>query len=312
MTYKLDDTLQASRQVQLDDTIITMSQYGKNICCADSQIYSLVALKEGRITSLFPYDSDVLFPVVHAIGKDEFILVTASTQGFGIGVFISASGDPIRGTLQWPAVPIDIMFHAPYVISLLKNCTIQIHNIETQTLVQSIPVATSVEVKFMVSAAFPMDVKGASDENSNNSDEQETNAKGLIQIIIGTSQDIFGLMMLPWDTQLDQLFESNQVEEALILLGQISENEESKSQIEQRARFHARAGFHFLALGKFKKSMYHFERGDLRIKYLLWLYRLCDINFDEDTSFYAKYVKDLNSIDEISKLILIIQLPKIQ
>jgi hypothetical protein len=200
-TFTLDTNLELIRQFPIDESCIVMSQHGKNICVADLNMYSLISTTKQTITPMFPFDSSIMSPIVYAISTMEFLLVTASAQGFGIGVFISASGDPIRGTLQWPVVPISVAYQSPYIISLLKNATIQIHNIETQTLVQTITLATSVVPKFMTSVSFPMEIK----KNSGS----KANSVGTIQVLVGTSTNIFGLYMVPWDVQLQQLFESN-------------------------------------------------------------------------------------------------------
>ena len=93
-------------------------------------------------------------PSITVIGPNEF-LILSWTGTSTLGVFISADGDPVRGTLQWPSHPRSICqfrvvrFRAysltcllgldyPYVVSLLPNNTIEIHSVETQDIVQVI------------------------------------------------------------------------------------------------------------------------------------------------------------------------------
>ncbi|KAJ7927508.1 hypothetical protein B0H13DRAFT_2653488 [Mycena leptocephala] len=56
-----------------------------------------------------------------------------------LGVFVSGGGDPVRGTLEWPAHPRAVVFDYPYVAALLPNRTVEIHSIESQSIVQVLP-----------------------------------------------------------------------------------------------------------------------------------------------------------------------------
>lgn len=48
-----------------------------------------------------------------------------------IGQFISSTGDPVRGLLQWQNFPRAIGVEFPYVVALLRNNIIEVHNINT-------------------------------------------------------------------------------------------------------------------------------------------------------------------------------------
>lgn len=88
---------------------------------------------------------------------------------------------------------------------------------------QSIDLPTTQPPKFLTLASYPMDLNSETDGN--------TEYGGAVQVIIGTATDILGLMMLPWDVQLEELFESNQIEEAVVLLDKMSNGEESLAQV---------------------------------------------------------------------------------
>src|SRR6266498_3607714 len=59
-----------------------------------------------------------------------------------IGQFFSSTGDPVRGILQWNSFPRAISVEFPYVVALLRNNVIEIHNIHEQRLVQHIPLSS--------------------------------------------------------------------------------------------------------------------------------------------------------------------------
>ncbi|KAJ3259099.1 transforming growth factor, beta receptor associated protein 1 [Boothiomyces macroporosus] len=278
--FELDEKLNLKKNIPMEGGAVMLSQFWGNICAADTKVYNLVSLKTNKITPLFPYDSDVLAPIVINISENEFLLVTASAQGFGIGVFISSNGDPIRGTLQWPVVPISI---------------VQIHNLETQSLVQSIDLPTTQPPKFLTLASYPMDLNSETDGN--------TEYGGAVQVIIGTATDILGLMMLPWDVQLEELFESNQIEEAVVLLDKMSNGEESLAQLQRRAQFHIRAAFYYLENVNFDKAVDHFRRGNTDPRLLISLYDIKPEKklLEEIDSPLVELVKKLESIDSIIK-----------
>lgn len=187
------------------------------LCFADSKSYHLASLKSEAIVPLFPYDASYMNPNIYCIEKKEFLLVTGSAQGFGIGVFVSAKGEPIRGTLQWPTIPISVVSYDSFVIALLKNSTVQIHDITTQSLVQSITLPCATVPKFLKCTSFPLSLRGE--------------GSGEVNIIIGTNTEIFGLRMMPWDSQLLELFESNQISQALNLLAKLEDDDAAEIQV---------------------------------------------------------------------------------
>jgi hypothetical protein len=66
-------------------------------------------------------------------------LILSWTGASTLGVFVSGGGDPVRGTLEWPAHPRAVVFDYPYVAALLPNRTVEIHSIESQSIVQVLP-----------------------------------------------------------------------------------------------------------------------------------------------------------------------------
>lgn len=99
-----------------------------------------------------------LRPHIVAIGDSEFLLVSWTGEN-ALGVFVKGDGDPSRGTLEWPSYPISICessshhvsgrradpnagFDYPHITALLQNHSVEIHNVDTQSLVQIIPPPT--------------------------------------------------------------------------------------------------------------------------------------------------------------------------
>ena len=83
---------------------------GWSLCIADQTNYNLVDLE---LASLFPIlplsqaEEPASFVVKLSItvrGPNEF-LILSWTGTSTLGLFITADGDPVRGTLQWPSHP---------------------------------------------------------------------------------------------------------------------------------------------------------------------------------------------------------------
>ena len=128
------------------------------LCLADHQIYKLVNLKQSVVLPLIPVPqvpvvSSSLMgsathpcPLITVVKKDEFLVVSGNAES-QIGIFVNANGDAIRGTLQWSSYPKALCVEFPYVAALLRNHTIEIHNILDQTLLQTMPLDPSIEAK---------------------------------------------------------------------------------------------------------------------------------------------------------------------
>jgi hypothetical protein len=92
--------------------------------------------------------------MIQVVPEEEFLILSWTGAGT-MGVFINLHGDPVRGTLQWPSHPLSVcssspsphLFAAdcftaleyPYVTALLPDQTIEVHNVESQEIVQTVP-----------------------------------------------------------------------------------------------------------------------------------------------------------------------------
>ncbi|KAF5356987.1 hypothetical protein D9756_006358 [Leucocoprinus leucothites] len=105
---------------------------GHALCYADNEYYNMVDLEQASLYQLLPLRQVVeetpweVKPVIEVIGENEF-LILSWTGASALGVFITGDGDPVRG------------LDYPYVTSLLPNETIEVHSVETQSIVQVVP-----------------------------------------------------------------------------------------------------------------------------------------------------------------------------
>ncbi|KAJ7754481.1 hypothetical protein B0H16DRAFT_1316315 [Mycena metata] len=139
------DRLFYQKEVPLPNGAVLARRSGQFLCIADKQQYGVIDLANASLTPLMPVSQvfDEPFagrPGICVTGDNpaEFLILSwngAST----IGIFVTGQGDPVRGTLEWPAHPRAVVFDYPYIATLLPNRTVEIHSIETHSIVQVVP-----------------------------------------------------------------------------------------------------------------------------------------------------------------------------
>jgi vacuolar protein sorting-associated protein 3 len=90
-------------------TSVTMCRRtGRYLCYADAENYNVVDLESGQLLPLMPITQAPvpipLRPSITPVGAAEF-LILSWTGVSALGVFITGTGEPVRGTLEWPAYP---------------------------------------------------------------------------------------------------------------------------------------------------------------------------------------------------------------
>ncbi|OMJ24849.1 Vacuolar protein sorting-associated protein 3 [Smittium culicis] len=76
-------------------------------------------------------------PRVGVVGKNEFIILTISSEEVGsLGVIVGVNGDARRGTLQFPEHPRSFIYDSPYIIALFSDGRAEFHNTHTSEVVE--------------------------------------------------------------------------------------------------------------------------------------------------------------------------------
>ncbi|KAI0754156.1 hypothetical protein C8Q80DRAFT_1216334 [Daedaleopsis nitida] len=141
--YSLRERLFFQKEIPLPSGGMFARRSGKYLCVADKEFYNMVDLAAASLFQMLPIsqapDTTVAVkPSITVISENEFLILSwmgAST----LGVFITGDGDPVRGTLEWPSHPEAVSLDYPYITTLLPNGTIEIHSVETQSIVQVVP-----------------------------------------------------------------------------------------------------------------------------------------------------------------------------
>ncbi|CAO3595317.1 unnamed protein product [Absidia cylindrospora] len=165
--YKMGEFLHMKKEIPLHDGAIFVIRYNRNLCLADYNQYKLIHVDPINTIPLIPTPQEpaspstsssgmlinntplVPRPVAAVIKSDEFLMVSGSASNQTIGIFLDARGNAIRGTMQWSSYPKSICVEYPYIAALLRNNTIEIHNINNQQLLQIITLDPGVEPRGM-------------------------------------------------------------------------------------------------------------------------------------------------------------------
>ncbi|KAG2737987.1 hypothetical protein P692DRAFT_20842227 [Suillus brevipes Sb2] len=143
-TYSLsEEKLTFTREIPFRSGALLARRSGHHLCIATADIYSVIDLATAQMFELLPVTqvegtAGTIKPHILVISPSEFLLLSW-TGGSTLGLFITGDGDPVRGTLEWPAHPVSVCLDYPYLTTLLPNSTIEVHSIETQAIIQVLP-----------------------------------------------------------------------------------------------------------------------------------------------------------------------------
>lgn len=128
---------------------MAVKRAGSNICIANTEQYSIIDTKASTVLPVHPISVDSVtkvLPQIFVAGRDEYFCVTYNAPS-SIGTFINSSGDPCRSPMtEWVGHPESVCIDEDLLISSMPNCQVQVHNISTQDLSQTIKLSSSATV----------------------------------------------------------------------------------------------------------------------------------------------------------------------
>lgn len=156
------------QEIPLPNGATTASRTRTTLCIAESvdKLYNMIDLENAQLWPLLPYsqidpsvaDFDVTPSIAVVPGEREF-LVTSYTGTGTIGIFLTAAGDPTRGTLEWESHPIAITLEAEFIIALCLDNTVVIHSInQTDKALQIINLPQGFEALGVVSSPYGISI----------------------------------------------------------------------------------------------------------------------------------------------------------
>ncbi|KAI8053065.1 hypothetical protein BDF22DRAFT_776430 [Syncephalis plumigaleata] len=237
--YRLSMDLVMVKEFTLSDSVSILCMAGNSICFADNNDYFLMDMERGEVVPIMPITqsasrdtsnrslSGTTKPIITSINDAEYLLTSAATStyilynynyNYYLGIFISSSGEPTRGTLEWPSYPRSIVYNSPYIITLLRNNTITVHQMDQQRLIQTIDVKQPQPRSLLFSPGMIMSHTNLARKLAR-PDRDATDAASTCERLFFVGPDIVtALVTESIIEQVDHYLDSNRIEEGIVLL----------------------------------------------------------------------------------------------
>ncbi|KAJ3362347.1 hypothetical protein GGF32_006182 [Allomyces javanicus] len=115
------------KEIPLPDGAQRLVWRDNHVLVADARDYRLVRLADGQRLSLAPFDQHSpnsprqdFRPHMAFTSSSEVLVTCGRPDGPGLGLFFSTSGEPVRGTVQFPVYPKALGFHYPHIVTLVR------------------------------------------------------------------------------------------------------------------------------------------------------------------------------------------------
>lgn len=158
------------KEVPVPGGTILARRFGDHLCTATTSEYSLVNLTSGQNIPLgLPISHSNEAPSASTrpsmlscsgAGKaaDCEFLITSHSEDQSLGVFVQTNGEPSPKLIEWESHPRALFQEWPYLISLLRDDTIQVHHLETMERQQTIQLPELLEPRLLSSGVSKLNI----------------------------------------------------------------------------------------------------------------------------------------------------------
>ncbi|XP_074660647.1 transforming growth factor-beta receptor-associated protein 1-like [Tubulanus polymorphus] len=227
------------RDVNLPELPLTMAVDGFSVCVACTSHYLIANYDTGQMQDLFPYESEFTTPITLRISREEFLLSGPSA----LGMFVTSAGISQRPPLQWGDRLTSIAYHQPYILAL-NDEFITIHSIIDQQQKQTIPFQGGVFL-------------GVFED----------------KILVASSKEIYALVPVAWEKQIQSLLVDKRVSEALDLAKTARKSASNRENfMKLYKRIQQQAGFIEFCERHFDEATELFISGKIDVREIITLY----------------------------------------
>lgn len=167
---------------------------GNSLCIGFKREYYLIKVENGSLKELFSTGKQ-MDPTITRLSNDHLALTRDEST-----IFIDSNGSPTQKVaLSWTAIPLAMVYQAPYIIAILPTC-IEVRSIEPRILIQSSEILK------------PKLICCGSQQ----------------QIYVASSTSIWRLSSIPVTTQIKQLLAKKEFELSLHLASMMNETDDEK------------------------------------------------------------------------------------
>ncbi|MBN3281869.1 TGFA1 protein, partial [Polyodon spathula] len=235
-----EDRVQIVKELSTPEQPSAVSLDGYFLCLALTTQYIIVNYSTGASQDLFPFDTEEKKPIVKRISREEFLLAGPG----GLGMFATAEGISQRAPVHWSENVIGAAICFPYVLALDEGF-VTVHSMLDQQLKQTLPFRDG---------HIMQDFEG--------------------KVILATTKEVYMLVPLPLERQVQGLLASQRVEEAILLAEGAQRNIPKDKFLVMYRRILQQAGFIQFGQLQFLEAKDNFRKGQLDVRELISLYPL--------------------------------------
>ncbi|PIK62386.1 hypothetical protein BSL78_00705 [Apostichopus japonicus] len=260
VTEEKNNIHQRSCNTRVTDDLVD----GFCMCVAMETQYILVNYETGDVRDLYPISSPERKPFVSRIGK-EFLL-----PGPGIGVFVTPAAISERPPVKWAEDVNGVGFLYPYVVAMDTEF-LTIHSILDQKQKQAIPFQNGCIIG---------DYEG--------------------KLFVASNKDVYGLIPLPVEKQVQALLTDRQVDEALSLAMNFRQAGLSKEKFQKMyTNIQQQGGFIKFGEHKLDEAKELFIRGRLDVRELICLFP----DLLPSSSYFSRAVPLLHDYADVNQIV---------
>ncbi|KAH9518827.1 transforming growth factor, beta receptor associated protein 1 [Bulinus truncatus] len=260
-----EDRLIHLRDVNVPDLPLSVGVDGVFVCAALTSQYCMIDMDSSHITELFPIDSEQIHPVIKRISKEEFLLSGPSA----LGIFATSAGVSQRPPMQWSDRLTAVCFVHPYILAM-NDEFITVHSILDQQQKQAIPFQGGV---------FLGDFDG--------------------RIFVASGREIYSLIPIPFEKQIQALLADKRVTEALDLARNANKTGMSRDKfLKMFKRIQQQAAFIEFSRQQFEEAIQLFKESSVDVREIICLYP----HYLPANTNFTRSVPPLHEIADINQL----------
>ncbi|EAL68649.1 hypothetical protein DDB_G0277663 [Dictyostelium discoideum AX4] len=132
--YEFIGVFDMYREIALPELALTVEWCKTSLCVGSRKEYAIVDADSGLYKSLLELDKNVPGPRTKLIlDQEKFLLTTVD-----LSVLVDLQGDIVQGSIIWDSNPMSMSYLEPYLITILHNRCINIHDMKNQKLIQEL------------------------------------------------------------------------------------------------------------------------------------------------------------------------------
>ncbi|KAH3886109.1 transforming growth factor-beta receptor-associated protein 1-like [Dreissena polymorpha] len=259
-----EDRINHVKDMSLPEPASVISMDGHVVCAALLSQYCMLDYETGQQTDLFPIDTEHMRPLVKRVSREEFLLTGPSA----LGMFVTSEGISQRPPLQWSENLISVGYVHPYILAM-NDEFITVHSILDQQQKQAIPFQGGVIMN---------DYDG--------------------RIFIASTKEIYSLVPVAWEKQVQGLLADKRTQEALDLTRNANHGLTRDNFLKKFKRIQQQAAFIEFSRRNLAEAQELFKNGQVDVRELISLYpRLMP-----STSNFQRSVPGLHEIADVNQL----------